>query len=535
LKEIYGEKVSFLASLLWAIHPIHTEAITYISGTADPLFLFFGLLGIYLYSKNYKILSYISFIFSLFSKETAVLILPLFFLYLYCCNKFKKGEIKHYIIITGIFIIYFVLRKTILNFGTTIPEDIFIHRFFTAFKGFLVYISILLFPFILSMERHIPYIQTYRNMEFLTGFILFLLILYFLWIKKEDKKILFAGILFIGNWFFHSNIIIPLNGNLREHWMYMGSIGFFIYFVMCVNKIKQEKVKKVLIIFIFLLYGLRTVIRNYDWKEPENFYLKSIKYFPQAPKLWTNLGHIYLKNGKYDMAIKCFEKTLSLKPDLQETLVGLAMAYYLTGDVEKAKIYSEKALNINQQDATAHFILGLIYKKKGDHKKGIEYLLTSIKIYPGLSKSYYFLGKWFLEYGDYENAEIFFKRGLEEDPSESLNFNALGILNLIYKKNYSYALYLFQKAHHLKPDESMYIFNIGKTYQILNNHKEAILWYEKGLSLEPDNLQVLNDLAISYAMIGEKEKAINILKDILQKDRNFKPAIDNLKIFENKK
>jgi Gpi18-like mannosyltransferase len=81
LKDIYGEKISFLVSVLWAIHPVNTEAITYISGTADPLFLLFGLLGIYFYNKNLKNFSYISFFASLLSKETAVLIFLLFILY----------------------------------------------------------------------------------------------------------------------------------------------------------------------------------------------------------------------------------------------------------------------------------------------------------------------------------------------------------------------------------------------------------------------------------------------------------------------
>ncbi|MCM8805060.1 MAG: hypothetical protein NC833_07395, partial [Candidatus Omnitrophica bacterium] len=86
LKEIYEEKISFLVSLLWSIHPINTESITYISGTADPLFLFFGLLGIYLYNLNKFPLSLLCFILSLISKETGILILPLFFLYQYSTN-----------------------------------------------------------------------------------------------------------------------------------------------------------------------------------------------------------------------------------------------------------------------------------------------------------------------------------------------------------------------------------------------------------------------------------------------------------------
>ena len=96
-------------------------------------------------------------------------------------------------------------------------------------------------------------------------------------------------------------------------------------------------------------------------------------------------------------------------------------------------------------------------------------------------------------------------------------------------------LSLIKKAYFLNPKESNYLFNIGKTYQILNNHKEAILWFEKGISLQPDNLEVLNDLAVSYSMIGEIEKAKFILNEILKKNKNFKPAIDNLKMLEKLK
>ncbi|HOM26064.1 MAG TPA: glycosyltransferase family 39 protein, partial [bacterium] len=285
LTKLYDKKTSFLVSLLWGIHPINTEAITYISGTADPLFLFFGLLGIYLYNLSYSsskkkhlflILSCISFIFSLLSKETSVLILPLFFLYLYSIGNLKKEKKSDYIIITSIFLIYLILRKTVLNFGKTEPEEIFLYRFFTSFKAFLVYISILIFPFILSMERHLPYIKTPKDIDFISGLFLFILFLYFLWKKRNDKKILFAGLLFLLNFIFHSNTIIPLNGNLREHWMYVGAIGFFIYFVMLIEKIKKEKIKIALIILIFSLYGVRTILRNYDWLDPISFYEKSL-------------------------------------------------------------------------------------------------------------------------------------------------------------------------------------------------------------------------------------------------------------------
>lgn len=433
LKEIYGEKIAFLASLLWAVHPINTESVTYISGLADPLFLFFGLLGIYTYSllvSSYKersdnkkqvkslfsVISCMFFIFSLISKETGILFLPLFFLYLYSTNNIKREEIKNYILISSIFIIYFIFRQTILNFGKfggAVTEKVqFLHRFYTGFAVFLIYLSILFFPFILSMERHIPYIKTPKNIDFVAGLIFFLLSIYFLYKNRKDKKILFAGTLFLLNFLFHSNIFIPLNGNIREHWMYLGSIGIFISIILLLEINKKEKLKIILLIFLFSFYGLRTVLRNYDWKEPEKFYLKSIKHFPEATLLWNNLGNLYLEKGLYDEANKCFEKSLSLTPNYIAPLIGLGISYYCKGNFEISEKILKRVIEKNPDIPFSYFYLGLIYNKRGDYKKGIEYLLTSIKIYPNFSKAYFILGKYFLELNDYKNAENFFKKGL---------------------------------------------------------------------------------------------------------------------------
>ncbi|MCM8808182.1 MAG: tetratricopeptide repeat protein, partial [Candidatus Omnitrophica bacterium] len=415
------------------------------------------------------------------------------------------------------------------------PEDIFIHRFYTAFHSFLIYISILIFPFILSMERHIPYIKTAKNLDFITGFIFLLFFIWFIYKKRTDKRIFFAGTLFLLNFLFHSNILIPLNGNLREHWMYMGGIGFFVYFVILIEMIKKGNLKKVLLILVFSLYGIRTILRNYDWNDPERFYLKSLKYFPKSYKLWNNLGVTYFEKGLYEKAVDYFKKTLEISPDAIKPLIGLAKSYYMLGKYKEAEETCNKILKIKPDEANSYSILGLIYKHKGNYKKGFEYLLNSIKYDPHQTLSYYFIGKWFLELHDYKNAGIFFKKGIEIDPTESLNYNGLGIVYLEYYKNYPYALYLFQKAHRIKNNEASYMFNIGKTYQILNDHKSAILWFEKGLSLDKNNLQVMNDMAISYLMIGEKEKAKRILEEIIKKDKNFTIAIENLKKLESLK
>jgi tetratricopeptide (TPR) repeat protein len=533
LKDIYGEKISFFVSLLWAIHPVNTEAITYISGTADPLFLFFGLLGIYLYNKNFKILSYISFIISLLSKETSVLILPIFFLYQYCSYRLNKNQIKNYIIITLIFLIYFILRQTILNFAKAIPEDIFLHRFYTSFKAFLIYISILLFPFILSMERHIPYIKTFKDIDFIGGFIFFLAFLYFLWRKRDDRKILFGGTLFLINFIFHSNTIIPLNGNLREHWMYLGSTGFFVYFIILLEKIKKEKLKIALTILIFSLYGARTILRNYDWNDPEKFYKNSLKYFPYAKNLLLNYGNTLMKKGDYKNALIQFEKLSSTFP--KKAFFAKGKCYFLLGDYEKAEKNFKKVLQIDPKNSDSLIFLALIYKRKNT-ELAIKLLEKSIEINPFSFVSLFFLGEIYMENHKYDIAEKIFLKALEIEPDYDILWNKLGI-NYLNKMEYYKALYCFEKGYKINKKNISVILNLAKLYQRINRHKEAVFYFEKAFRTDKkikENVDVLNDYAISLNEVGEKEKAIEILNYILKKNPDYKPAKINLRIIIQK-
>jgi tetratricopeptide (TPR) repeat protein len=531
LRDIYGEKISFFGSLLWAIHPVNTEAITYISGTADPLFLFFGLLGIYFYNKNFKILSYFSFIISLLSKETSVLILPIFFLYQYCSYRLNKNQIKNYIIITLIFLIYFILRQTILNFGKAVPEDIFLHRFYTSFKSFLIYISILLFPFILSMERHIPYIKTFKDIDFIAGFIFFLAFLYFLWRKRDDRKILFGGTLFLINFIFHSNTIIPLNGNLREHWMYLGSTGFFIYFIILLEKIKKEKLKIALTIIIFSLYGVRTILRNYDWNSPIKFYEKSIDYGFRNKKIYYNLAHSYLGKGEYEKALEIFKIAEPLYKNKKLVYLGISACLYNLGKYKEAEEYCKKILKIDPYDPFSLTTLATIYynNKEKPLSETINLLKICIEKNPAYREAYILLGRIFYENGNFKESAKCFKISVFMNPEDDVSNLLLGMsyFNLNDMKNAE--IYL-KRAYQLKPNKIENILNLAFFYKLTGKFKEAIEIYGKALDLKPDDLDTLNDIGLCYAMTGNKEKAKEIWEGILKKNPDYKLARENLKI-----
>ncbi len=530
LKEIYDIKISFLVSLLWAIHPIHTEAITYISGTADPLFLLFGLLGIYLYNRNFKILSYISFFASLLSKETAVLILPFFFLYQYSTGKLKRYFWKDYIIIFLIFLIYFLFRFAILNMEKVTSDISFQYRFFTAFQTFFIYISLLIFPFVLTIERHIPYIKTWKNVDFIAGILYFLLFLYLLWIKRENKKILFPGLLFLGNWIFHSNIIIPLNGNLREHWMYMGSAGFFIYFVFFMDKIKKEKPKKILLIIIFFLYGIRTILRNYDWKYPEKFYLKSIEYSFYPTFLYGNLCYFYINNGEYEKSYQLSKKAISLGIKNETILYIYGVSLSNMKRYEEAENVFKEILKINPENCEVLTEMGELYFIKRDVEKAEQFLNESLKLNPDYPKTYYVLTEVYRVKGNIEKIWECIRKLKQYVPYDFYPYYLEGLL-FKEKGDFENAYKNFQKAYSILKNKKDFhsLFNLGILTIEMGKIDESLNIFTTLLKIKPEDIEVMNEIGICYAIKGNREKAKEIWEKILLKNPEYYPARENLK------
>ena len=99
------------------------------------------------------------------------------------------------------------------------------------------------------------------------------------------------------NFFAVSGIFIQLNANFSEHFIYSGIAGIVIYLPLFLKKfIKKEKVFTFLLCILCFIYGIRSVLRNFDWKNPEKFYEKAISQ-SSACALHHNLGIECLKKG----------------------------------------------------------------------------------------------------------------------------------------------------------------------------------------------------------------------------------------------
>jgi tetratricopeptide (TPR) repeat protein len=421
------KELALLVGLIYAVHPIHTEAVTYISGRADSQAAFFILLCLCLYirytqSSNSKDIlvyfgSFLSFILALMSKEMATM-LPAYLL-LTDLVTFKdqkktswKNIVLRYLPMLAVLGIYLHLRATVLDFAN-IPllkeqparQIPIFFRFLTFTKSLLGffyndatrnvdfgYLWLLLLPFNLHMERGTPYVKKIEDWTYIICFIGFLALIAATIFLYRKSKIRFFGLSFFLVAFFPFMDFIPLNANMAEHWLYMPAIGVLLFVSdVCVSLLKlkphhslQDVLKKIIFspISIYLIYcGILTVIRNLDWKDEFTIWKETAR-LSNSSHIHGNLGVAYGRRGDIQSSKQEFIKALRLQFNYPEAHNNLGVILLMEGKLEEAKKEFEYAIQFNPNYSNAYKNLGDVYLKTGKPIEAKQMWQKALEINP---------------------------------------------------------------------------------------------------------------------------------------------------------
>lgn len=447
------ENIAFLVALIFLIHPLQTEAITYVSGIADPLSTLFIFLVIISFIKLietkikiFGIVMVIFYIFSLMSKETAIMTPAILFLigWFYFDNLLSKEKIKKIIVyllpLIMIAFIYVGLRLTILNFQNTLnlytEENFFTQRFdlrlLTFFKTIPLYFNFMFFPIDLQMERQLLIPKSIFEPLVIGGIII--IILLGILIIKNFKN--YYAVSFGGLWFFIlllpvSNIFIPISGLIYEHWLYLPLIGIFsIIFLTADYLISKYKLKKIglVVLIVFLIFlSFRTILRNSEWSNPVSFYQQIIKHNPNSYRVWNNLGIEAEKRYNFDLAKRAYEKAILIQEDNPIAYHNLGVLLFKEGDLEKAKWYFKKAIEEDKEFFYSYLFLAKIYWSNHQLDKAIEVLQNYLKV-TERADIYFVLSQLYKEENNKEESIKNLFQALRLDPQNTLYHQEMELL-----------------------------------------------------------------------------------------------------------
>lgn len=349
---------SFLAALIFAVHPANTESVDYIASSQEVLYSFFLLLTFWLLTKSKKpprarqLTLPLLFLAALLSKESAIVGLPLTSVYLFLFDKKRLPSWLKTSFAALVFYLYLRLFIAKIPFGDPslypINQATFPQRLLTIPFEICSYLRLIFFPVILAVSQH-QVVKQATDPRFLINLPaagLFLGTITILALKSKNKLAHFSLFWFLVSLSLILNVL-PLDTTIAERWLYFPLIGFLGFGLFLVLK-NSKKVPTSLLVPLFLLaillFSARTIIRNPNWKNGLTLFSHDIVRSQDAFDLENNLGVELFRVGKIKEAKPHFERSIELQPKWWTSHNNLGAVYQREGDFEKARDFYEKSI-----------------------------------------------------------------------------------------------------------------------------------------------------------------------------------------------
>jgi serine/threonine protein kinase/tetratricopeptide (TPR) repeat protein len=284
---------------------------------------------------------------------------------------------------------------------------------------------------------------------------------------------------------------------------------------------------------------------------------KAIEIAPNLADAQVTMGQISLGTGRTEEALKYFESALTSEPRNTAALQGLAEAYYNLKQFDRAEDTYKKAIALRRDDWNGYRALGLFYYRRSDFPKAIEQYRQVVALTPDNPMGWANLGAFQIRNSDRAGAKKSLHRALELDPKRMSTLANLGKL-YFDEGAYRQAAEHYERAAKIAPKDYKPLGMLGMSYiragdraravqpieaaisliksEVLVNPKRAELYatlasYEanlgrkdaarqamdRALSLAPEDNDVVIRAAEASATIGETERAVTLLRQLLQR------------------
>lgn len=378
------EITAFIMTLLFAVHPVLTQAVAWIPGRNDMLLMIFFLSGM-LFSMNYMekpsilmfILQLIFSFLALFTKETA-LIIPLLIVVIsiFVQNISRKRMIP--LILSWVFaiIIWFLMRSTANITLQSISFRTMLQPAIQRFPAIIQYIGKIIFPVNLSV---FPVI---RDTTLIWGIIAFILLMILVAFSKSySKPLTWIGVF----WFFLfllPVLIVPIsiNDQVFEHRLYLPVIGILLILSQTILFSEKWKKNKLLIIagVIALSFSILNFIRQDYFSDPLTFWTKASDSSPHSAYARMMLG---TKVGNPSDRERLFREAYALNPREKNLNFYIGKVLFGKNQNDSAEKYLRRELRFSET-AELYFLLAQLSFMKNQFDTAAFYLEKVIHLDP---------------------------------------------------------------------------------------------------------------------------------------------------------
>jgi tetratricopeptide (TPR) repeat protein len=381
--------IAFIGTLLWLVHPVQVQSVTYVVQRMNSMSAMFYLLSLLLYVKArltgfawrrwiYSGGSVLAWSAAMGSKEIAIT-LPLFII-IYEWYFFQDLRVEWlrrfwpYLlagigILIGLGFFYFGNNPwTAIMSGYDKWDFTVTERVLTEFRVVVYYISLLVFPHPSRLNVNYDFVISHSLFQPVTTLFSLLciasLLVLSVCLARKHRLFSFSILWFLGNLILESSVI-PLDIAF-EHRLYLPSMMLPMMVVFYLSsRLQKQRIVVPALSVIAVLMCLWTFQRNAVWADPAAFSQDSVEKSPESPRSHNWLGLSLAKEGEYGKAIAHYKKALRIDPDSAPTHNNMALALVERGDYDAALSHYRKALRIRSRYPRALYGMGIAYKRKG--------------------------------------------------------------------------------------------------------------------------------------------------------------------------
>jgi protein O-mannosyl-transferase len=537
-----------VAALFFAVHPVQTAAVAYISGRKDILATTFILLGCLAYtsfrekkSKGLAVVALLLFVLSILSKEVGVVfpVLVLLAETLILRGRVKapggSGESVLKGLIAGLRLapVFFTASVLLLAAGayyaifvleasrmTGVWGGTLVAHYGTSFKLFFHYVKLVLFPHpliadytgqVFRISRGFTEPATMASVLFFGGY------LYLALRMVRRNPVVAFGML----WFLVALLpvlqIIPFHELAADHFLYLPLFGAVIVAGEGAGWLMRNwnlTAAWVSVAVVALVFTGRTLDRNRDWKDEVTLWTETFRVAPGSYRANHNLGMFYTQKGEVDRAILHTRRSLELEPDREQSWSNLGAMYRLRAtEAREAKNwksaealnveaigYLERAVRMRSDDIWAWANLGQVYRDlglvaegRGDVGKALEYREKAVSQY-------------------HEAIRIG-----SDNPFFNLVYFELGKVYMDGGK-YDQAIVHLKKAAEGFPTRPDILFAIASSHFNLRQYRDSIPYLQRVVQQSPrSSVNVWGMLAKSHEELGDHRAAIETYEQALNR------------------
>ena len=412
---------AFISAMLFILHPIHSESVSFICGRVDILALLCFMLGLVFFirsarspKKGFFVIPGLFFFLGLLFKETTI-VLPLIVLvtdYLYLSQgnikEIARYLFKRYAGFLVAFLLYMVFRLLFTKFSfLALNKQYYMNYSFGSgnlwwlFTPFLIiakYVRLLFFPINLKADYFFQPASGFFDPAALCGAVLAGLSLYIFIRHRKKNKIIALSVA----WFFIAILpvlnLIPSGNIFAERYLYLPSLGFCmaigvlfsrILQVTLIRKASNARILTGIILFLlFFTYGSLTFERSKFWQNDHTLWLNTAEASPLSSRAHLNLANVYLSENSLDKAWDEAKFTLKLSPGNKNALVTLGLVLFKKGKPEDAINKFEEAIRADSEDCGIIYgNIAMVFNSVGKYQEAVVAGEKAIKENPYLDKA----------------------------------------------------------------------------------------------------------------------------------------------------